>query len=211
MPPTASSTVPRLDLPILLAHPSCNSKSGPLPMTNPEDELEIFRQAWRDEVSRRAPQAAGSGAGQSSSSKARQKQSKNPQPAAGPAGHQDTEIEPHTYHDVEEKDGGRRIGDEQPAVEPSPPPPLTALEHYERAVEREGEGNLGESLFHYRRAFKASSCLNCTGNANRPSLTLVFRRNTRPSMSQPRPRLHSRKHQPPSLRRCPLSPYRLRI
>lgn len=32
--------------------------------------------------------------------------------------------------------------------------PNSALEHYERAVEKEGQGNLGESLFHYRKAFR---------------------------------------------------------
>ena len=32
--------------------------------------------------------------------------------------------------------------------------PRSALEHYERAVEREGEGSLGDSLKHYRTAYK---------------------------------------------------------
>lgn len=32
--------------------------------------------------------------------------------------------------------------------------PKTALEHYERAVEKEGQGQLGDSLSHYRRAFR---------------------------------------------------------
>lgn len=32
--------------------------------------------------------------------------------------------------------------------------PETALEHYERAVEKEGQGKLGDSLSHYRKAFK---------------------------------------------------------
>lgn len=32
--------------------------------------------------------------------------------------------------------------------------PKTALEHYERAVEKEGQGKLGDSLSHYRKAFR---------------------------------------------------------
>lgn len=32
--------------------------------------------------------------------------------------------------------------------------PRSALEHYERAAEREAVGNLGDSLNHYRKAFK---------------------------------------------------------
>jgi F-box protein 9 len=32
--------------------------------------------------------------------------------------------------------------------------PVTALEHYEKAVEREAAGNLGDSLRLYRKAFR---------------------------------------------------------
>ena len=35
--------------------------------------------------------------------------------------------------------------------------PRSALEHYERAVEREGEGSLGDSLKHYRTAYRLDS------------------------------------------------------
>lgn len=36
-------------------------------------------------------------------------------------------------------------------------PPTSALEHYERAVEEETQGSLGESLKYYRKAFKVCS------------------------------------------------------
>jgi F-box protein 9 len=32
--------------------------------------------------------------------------------------------------------------------------PRSALEHFERAVEKEAEGNLGDSLHHYRKAYR---------------------------------------------------------
>lgn len=35
--------------------------------------------------------------------------------------------------------------------------PQSALEHYEKAVERETQGNLGDSLSHYRKAYRVSS------------------------------------------------------
>ncbi len=47
--------------------------------------------------------------------------------------------------------------------------PVTALEHYEMAVEREAVGNLGESLRLYRKAFRV--CLPCA----HPALTLPER------------------------------------
>lgn len=37
---------------------------------------------------------------------------------------------------------------------PSRAEPETALEHYEKAVEKEGQGQLGDSLSHYRKAFR---------------------------------------------------------
>ena len=37
--------------------------------------------------------------------------------------------------------------------------PSSALEHYEQAVERESQGNLGDSLKHYRKAFRVRSFL----------------------------------------------------
>lgn len=36
----------------------------------------------------------------------------------------------------------------------APKEPESALEHYEKAAEREAQGNLGDSLTHYRKAFR---------------------------------------------------------
>jgi F-box protein 9 len=127
-------------------------------MNQTEEELEKFRQTWREEVSsRRRSQHRETRIEQSSSGQSADKQTWSPKPSVRHiAGHHDTEFEPRTYHDIEEKDGGRRIGDEKSSIMgvAGLPSPKTALEHYERAVEKEGQGSLGESLAHYRKAFK---------------------------------------------------------
>jgi F-box protein 9 len=40
--------------------------------------------------------------------------------------------------------------------------PRSALEHFERAVEKEAEGNLGDSLHHYRKAYRLDSAVDRT-------------------------------------------------
>ena len=60
------------------------------------------------------------------------------------------------YHDLDEKQTGRRL-DEGPGESSSSRQPQTALEHYEKAVEREGQGSLGDSLNLYRKAFRMDS------------------------------------------------------
>jgi F-box protein 9 len=131
-------------------------------MEQTEAELERFRREWRNEVSARTrtrpsaiPQAHTS-AGASSSSQARQRKSHPPLPKQQyprDAHEGWDEIEPRSYHDLEEKATGRRVGDETGRLSPATEP-TTALEHYEKAVEREGQGNLGDSVSLYRKAFK---------------------------------------------------------
>lgn len=57
---------------------------------------------------------------------------------------QSEQVEPVRIQDADDDEFSRLGRDE----------PTTALEHYERAVEKEGQGKLGDSLTHYRRAFK---------------------------------------------------------
>ena len=52
------------------------------------------------------------------------------------------------------EDGGYEITPDDLSQEAEP---SSALEHYERAVEREGEGSLGDSLKHYRTAYRLDS------------------------------------------------------
>ena len=62
---------------------------------------------------------------------------------------EDERSETRRYQDLEEKDEARRM-------ETGPREPQSALEHYEKAVDRENEGNLGDSLTYYRKAYRVS-------------------------------------------------------
>lgn len=61
------------------------------------------------------------------------------------------------YHDLEDEAGARKLGREEGVTHPSnraTREPSSALEHYEQAVERESQGNLGDSLKLYRKAYR---------------------------------------------------------
>ena len=59
------------------------------------------------------------------------------------------------YHDLDNKDDARRLGEDGARIHPSNrQEPRSALDHYELAVERESEGSLGDSLNHYRKAYR---------------------------------------------------------
>lgn len=124
-----------------------------------EAELETFRQQWRDEVTARNKQPQGTlGRAQDEPNGQRG----NNVAAAGPstarrkeAADYSEEIEPKAYHDLPDKEEQLKLGvegqghDRNASKEPS-----SALEHYERAVEKETTGQLGDSMQHYRKAFK---------------------------------------------------------
>jgi F-box protein 9 len=129
-------------------------------MDNSESELESFRRQWRQEVSARnqAHNAGGpSSQAAGSSTTSRQSFRRKAAPAV-PSGvhaprHGDHDLlEPISYHDLGEKELGRRIDD--PPEPTSPQEPKSALDHYEKAVEQETKGKLGDSMHLYRRAFK---------------------------------------------------------
>ncbi|KAK8256830.1 hypothetical protein IWZ00DRAFT_500505 [Phyllosticta capitalensis] len=130
------------------------------PVTPTESELESFRRKWREEVQARTKQAkagpsqASNAPAQASSSKA-QPSRRNKAPALS-GFHQERhekidEAEPHAYHDLGEKETGRRLNEPAP---PSTKAPESALEHFEEAVKREAQGQLGDSVNLYRKAFK---------------------------------------------------------
>ena len=61
------------------------------------------------------------------------------------------------YHDLANKDEARQLGIEGEGTHPSVAAlktPSTALDHYEKAVEREEQGNLGDSVSLYRKAYR---------------------------------------------------------
>ena len=124
-----------------------------------EAELEAFRRQWRDEVSARnkKPEVT---------PKAPNNRQRLAAAAAAPIPGPSTvrrkvetdydEIVPQPYHDLPNKEEHLKLGvdgqnHDRDGVfkEPS-----SALEHYERAVEKETHGQLGDSLKHYRTAFK---------------------------------------------------------
>jgi F-box protein 9 len=126
-----------------------------------EAELESFRQKWREEVSAKAKGKAPAPAvpaktSHASSSKSHFSKTNAPE---GPSHARQQSVEEvdglaSVYPHLGEKQHGRRLD------ETSPPPvsrePNSALEHYEKAVEKEDQGSLGDSVSLYRKAFKVS-------------------------------------------------------
>ena len=127
--------------------------------TDAEAELERFREQWRAEVARsKRPD----GTAESDGKLQRRQDQGLRQPTAGPstARRKDLidyseEVEPRAYHDLPDKEELLKLGVEGQNSDRNPyKEPVSALEHYERAVEKETQGQLGDSVKHYRRAFK---------------------------------------------------------
>jgi F-box protein 9 len=135
---------------------------------NTEAELESFRQKWREEVTARtkgkAPAASVTANTGTPSSKPRPNRSNAPDAATSSHARQRSledvdDVAPHVYHDLGDKQHGRRLDEtsaETAAALAANSEPTSALEHYEKAVEKESEGRLGDSLSLYRKAFKVS-------------------------------------------------------
>lgn len=133
-----------------------------------QHELEQFRNQWREEVTARSKGATS----------IHQRNPTRPQPSARrgsstskltvpPREYAKNEEEHEEesselvrregYHYIEGKDEARRLGEDTIGSHPSNHlvrEPRSALEHYEKAVEKEDQGNLGDSLSHYRKAYR---------------------------------------------------------
>lgn len=128
------------------------------------EELERFRQQWHEEVSARSRSVASSSkpARPAGSPYRRISGTTQPDRTAAPTFHKPyreteeaDEFGQHAYHDLENQDELRKLGKAREGMHPSTrQEPSSALEHYERAVEKETEGNLGDSLSHYRKAYR---------------------------------------------------------
>ena len=131
-------------------------------------ELERFRRQWQQEVTQRAKESPHTPVSKSTRPP-RPTQISNgaiPSDRAAPpilrrrsreAEEQAEETGGEVYHDLENKDDARRLGEGDERIHPSNRrEPRSALDHYEFAVERETEGSLGDSLDHYRKAYRAS-------------------------------------------------------
>ena len=130
------------------------------------EELERFRQQWQQEVTQRTKGLSSASLNKSARPRRPSQSSSGvipPERAAPPLVRRQTrEVEGHVeevggdgYHDLENKDEARRLGDSGDKTHPSNRrEPRSALDHYELAVERESEGSLGDSLNHYRKAYR---------------------------------------------------------
>lgn len=137
-------------------------------VTSTEAELESFRRRWREEVLARAksktpvaPAVPSRTAGPSTSKPHAPKASA---PDAATHSHarqrsveETDEIPPYVHQDLGDKQHGRKLDEtsaQTAAIASASKEPKTALDHYEKAVERETQGSLGDSVRLYRKAFK---------------------------------------------------------
>ena len=135
----------------------------------PEAELEAFRRRWREEVTARNQRPTLSETKlQREHGVQHRENTAVTAPLTGPSTARrkelndfSEELEPKAYHDLPDKEEQLRLGTKGQDHERNLyKEPSSALEHYERAVEKESQGNLGSSMQHYRKAFKVrSSCL----------------------------------------------------
>ncbi|KAF2702682.1 hypothetical protein K504DRAFT_496139 [Pleomassaria siparia CBS 279.74] len=133
-------------------------------MNQTEAELENFRQKWREEVSAKAKGKAPAATvpattTQASSSRPRVPKTNAPEVPSHARQRSVDEVDdymrPHSYEDLGDKQHGRRLDEtSSPLVIKEP---HTALDHYERAVEKENQGSLGDSVNLYRKAFRLDS------------------------------------------------------
>jgi F-box protein 9 len=130
-------------------------------MEESNPELESFRQKWKKEVS-----AKSKAEGKSASNAGPSRSSRRPQAAPRLAteravklgGEEDEYLESRASHgqDGASENPSDEYGESSKGKTRSREP-RSALEHYEKAVERESQGSLGDSLSLYRKAFKVRS------------------------------------------------------
>ncbi|TVY68901.1 F-box protein HRT3 [Lachnellula suecica] len=120
-------------------------------MEESNPELEAFRRKWKEEVSARTQDAS-----KPSSSKGPRRPPPIPRTStrrlSKPPEEEDEHIEPQRFSNVDATrslESGYGESSKVTIQEPE-----SALEHYEKAVERESEGSLGDSLNLYRKAFR---------------------------------------------------------
>ncbi|KAJ9608363.1 hypothetical protein H2200_007351 [Cladophialophora chaetospira] len=137
-------------------------------MAEPVAALEQFRQQWREEVSarNRKPEKTSSNQKARRTSDSRPERPINRPPTRHPVA--DIKQDDSDHHSDAEPAGGSNTAAIQQRTESlkihdadddefTPTPkrePQSALEHFEHAVERESQGKLGDSLAHYRKAYK---------------------------------------------------------
>jgi F-box protein 9 len=128
-------------------------------MEESNPDLETFRQQWKEEVKARSrgqdAKAASSKAAPPNTKPLRRKSE-----ASRPIAHEAPRDEEYEDDEGEIPEDSRHTAStraediEGYGNKSTQREPKSALEHYEKAVEREAQGSLGDSLNHYRKAFK---------------------------------------------------------
>ncbi|KAL1993489.1 hypothetical protein VTN49DRAFT_3438 [Thermomyces lanuginosus] len=132
-------------------------------------ELSEFRRQWREEVTRRAKSSSKEptqGSTQASSQQTPPSKQYDP-PIRHPAADRkedssfgESSVE-HHYDEFVQRTGQLSLHStsEDSFVQSSRREPRSALEHFERAIEKEAEGKLGDSLDHYRKAYRLDASI----------------------------------------------------
>ena len=125
-------------------------------MEEPNPELESFRQQWKAEVSAKAKAEGGNHPTSSAqSSRAPRRPPAAPRIAAEraprAADEEDDHADPEPFRGLDAPHAGPERPESSKAGSAEP---RSALEYYEKAVEKESQGSLGDSLDNYRKAFK---------------------------------------------------------
>ena len=136
-------------------------------MSEDNNDLENFRKQWREEVLGKgvAPGLKGGNYLQgcwSNSVPDSLKSTRGSLPSEPRSYvHDDDSSRTYNFDDLEEREEARKLGTSGIGVHPESrrgKEPVSALEHYEEAVEQEKQGKLGESLKFYRKAYRVKNC-----------------------------------------------------
>lgn len=131
-------------------------------------ELEAFRKQWQEEVIARAKGSSSGnkndrayGSPKRGFGTTQAHQTRLPPASTGPNQFEEGAFDGpdrNEYHDLVDRDVGRRLREEGygvlPSIHEASHEPGSALEHYEKAVAMESQGNLGDSLKLYRKAYR---------------------------------------------------------
>ncbi|KAL9000659.1 MAG: hypothetical protein Q9169_000695 [Polycauliona sp. 2 TL-2023] len=132
-------------------------------MDDNNPDLEIFRKQWQDEVSARSTSKRPVSDNVKAYRSHERPDGSGTKPILPPSNilHEDAGgvdgISAQTYHELDDKDDARRLGvgnSKHPQSDQVTKEPQSALEHYEKAIEREDQGNLGDSVTLYRKAYR---------------------------------------------------------
>ena len=122
-------------------------------MEEANPELEAFRRKWREEVSAKV-QDPSKPTGPYKEPRRPRLTTQTSARRSSKTSEEHDQVEPPTFSGL---DAPRTFdGEAGESSKSASNEPQSALEHYEKAVERENQGSLGDSLNLYRKAFRVS-------------------------------------------------------